>query len=234
VKRAKQEAKNDAARQPSFLPLPERKTPAAAIPVRVNLEMSPSQFARYEKVWEQIRKQGDVSSEKVEALLEIMESFLDSCSQIASPREEHSSISRPAVQVHIHHCPECESSTVQTSKGELEIGKSEYERYQCDCQKAKPDGRNTTSIPPATRRKVLAKARHQCQTPGCNHTRFLEIHHVISRSKGGSNDESNLRVYCSACHARLHAHPSYSMVKSPTAIYRWNVQQGNFFPIQIR
>ena len=223
VKRAKMKAKDEAAQQPSFLPPVKRKTPAAVVPVRVNLEMTPTQFARYEKAWEQIRKQGNASSEKVEALLEIMESFLDINSQNASPRGEHSSISRPPAQIHIHHCPECESSTIQTSKGEIEIGKAEFERYQCDCQTSTPEGRNTTSIPPATRRKVMAKARHRCQTPGCNHTKFLEIHHVIPRSKGGTNDTSNLHIYCSACHGRIHAHGSTLMVKSPPAIYSWNI-----------
>ncbi len=228
VRRAKQEAKETAARQPSFLPPAKRKTPAAVIPVRVNLEMTPSQFARYEKAWECIGKQGHVSPEKVEALLEIMESFLDNNSQNISPREDHSSCSRPPAQIHIHHCPECESSTIQTSQGELEIGKTDFERYQCDCQTSTPEGRNTTSIPPATRRKVLAKARHQCQTPGCNNTRFLEIHHFTPRSQGGSNEMSNLGAFCSACHQRIHDHDLNLMVKSPPAIYRWDDSVGQF------
>ncbi len=147
---------------------------------------------------------------------------MNNSSQNVSPRGENSTNSRPPAQIHIHHCPECESSTVQTSKGELEIGKAEFERYQGDCQISTHGGRNTTSIPPATRRKVLAMARHKCQTPGCNHARFLEIHHIVPRSKGGSNELSNLRVCCSACHARIHAHGSNLMVKSPQAIYTWN------------
>ncbi len=222
VKRAKQGEKDAAARQPSFLPEVKRKTPAAVVPVRVNLEMTPTQFARYEKAWEQIRKQGHASSEKVEALLEIMESFLENSSQNVSPREKGFPNSRPPAQIHIHHCPECESSTVQTSHGELEIGKAEFERYQCDCRTVAPGGRNTTSIPPAIRVQILAKARHKCQTPGCNHTRFLEIHHLIPRSKGGKNNISNLRVFCSTCHSRIHAHGSNLMVKSPRAIYTHN------------
>lgn len=222
VKRAKKEAKDAAAGQPSFLPSPKRKAPAAVVPVRVNLEMTAAQFVRYETAWEQIRKQGYVSPEKVEALVEIMEAFLDSHPQNASSREENRGHSRPSAQIHIHHCPECESSTVQTSKGELEIAKTEFERYQCDCQTVTQEGRNISSIPPAVRTKVLAKARHKCQTPGCNHTRFLEIHHIIPRSQGGSNDITNLRVACSACHSLIHAHGTDLMVKSPSAIYRWN------------
>lgn len=222
VKRAKQEARDAAALQPSFLPAPNRKTPAVVVPVRVSMEMTPAQFARYEKAWELVRKIAQISSEKVEALLEIMESFLDAEYQKASPREKNSKSSRPPAQIHIHHCPECASSTVQTSKGELEMGETDFERFQCDCQTTNADERNKTSIAPSTRRRMLAKARHQCQNPGCSHTQFLEIHHLQPRSNGGSNKESNLRVFCSACHSRIHTHNSYSMVKSPMAVYCWS------------
>ena len=34
------------------------------------MEMSPTQYARYEKLWEQIRKQGGALADKVEALRE--------------------------------------------------------------------------------------------------------------------------------------------------------------------
>ncbi len=90
VKRAKHEEKDAKARQPSFLSEVKRKTPAAVVPVRVNLEMTPTQFARYEKAWEQIRQQGHASTEKMEALLEIMESFWENSFQIISPREKNS------------------------------------------------------------------------------------------------------------------------------------------------
>ena len=32
----------------------------------------------------------------------------------------------------------------------------------------------------------------------------LEIHHVIPRSNGGSDDPANLRTYCKRHHARMH------------------------------
>jgi len=228
IKRAKRDAKEKASGQQSLLPVPKKKTPVAVIPVIVKLEMSPTQFARYEAMWEQVRKQRKLSSEKVEALLEIMASFLDDDVQNATPRGEHRGEpgvnSRPTAQIHIHHCPECESATVQTSKGELEIGKSELERAQCDCQINQSGQRNKTSIPPATRRRVLANARHKCQTPGCNHTHFIEIHHIIPRDQSGTNDESNLQVLCSLCHALVHKNRAGFLVKSPSAIYTWNHQ----------
>ncbi len=222
VKIAKQNAKDKAAGLQTIMPQPKRIIPKAAIPVQINLEMTPAQFARYESLWEKIRKQRIIPSDKTEAILEIMASFLTEDNQNVSPRGENSTSNQPPAQIHIHHCPECESSIVQTSKGELEIGKTGYQRYQCDCQTSQPNKPNTTSIPPSIRRKVLARARHKCQTPGCNHTKFLEIHHIVPRSAGGSNDPSNLRCQCSACHRLIHTYGSGNMVKEPTEVYCWN------------
>jgi 5-methylcytosine-specific restriction endonuclease McrA len=70
-----------------------------------------------------------------------------------------------------------------------------------------PEKRNTSTIPPATRRKVLARDRHRCQAPGCEHTKFLEVHHVESRADGGGNKPENLITLCSACHRLWHEKP---------------------------
>ncbi len=212
VKRAKKEAVDVAAAQPSLLPVP-RQRPAAVVPVRVNLEMSPTQFARYENLWEQVRKRTQAPADKVEALLEMMASFVDE----SSPRGD---VSGPPAQLHVHKCSECEKSSVSTSRGELELGQAELERVECDCRISRPQKRNTTSIPPATRRQVLAHYRHKCQQPGCGRTNYLEIHHVVPRSRGGANDPGNLTCLCSACHRLVHDKKGFA-VSSPLAVYQW-------------
>lgn len=40
--------------------------------------------------------------------------------------------------------------------------------------------------------------------PGCGRTRFLEVHHLRPRSRGGSNDPDNLVTLCSTCHRHAH------------------------------
>ena len=226
VKRAKTETKNKASRQPSLLPEPMKKTPAAVVPVRVHFDMSPIQFARYERMWEKVRKQRNVSAEKVEALLEMMEAYLESVEQEKAPRGVPSTKALAPAQIHIHHCPECESSVLQTSKGELEIGKSEFERAQCDCQVNKPGQRNTASIAPSIKRKVLTRARHKCEMPGCDHTRFLEIHHKVPRASGGTNDQCNLQVLCSGCHSLIHKRGAGFLVKDGNGVYVWDKKMG--------
>jgi 5-methylcytosine-specific restriction endonuclease McrA len=197
VKLAKHEAADVG--QGSLLPVQPGKRPAAVVPVRVSLEMSPTQFARYEALWEKIRKQGNAPADRVEAMLGFMESFVAN----ESERSARADLSAP-VQIHINQCPDCETATVQSNKGELEIGEAELERARCDCRISRPNQRNTASIPPSVRRRVLTSARHKCQGKGCDHTQFLEVHHIIPRSRGGTNDLSNLQVLCSACHALVH------------------------------
>ncbi len=226
VKRAKQEAADDdETGQKLLLPVQPKHRPAAVMPVLVGFEMTPTQLARYEKLWERIRKQRSVPADKVEALLTVMEEFSASQpDEQSSTRVDVQPPTRPPVQIHIHHCPECEKATVQTSKGELDISQTELEHAQCDCQISWPDKRNTTAIPPAVRRLVFARARHQCQREGCRHAQFLEVHHIVPRSRGGTNDPSNCMCLCAACHGLVHEHKSSMMgliVKDPGAVYRW-------------
>jgi len=229
VRLARREVEDKARSQPSLIPEltpePSERRPAAVVPVRVSMEMSPTQLARYEHLWELVRKQRHVAADKVEALLEIMESFVAGHSETKrSARADLSSVSKPPVQIHIHKCEECARATVQTSKGELEISKEEQAKAECDYQISKPGMRNTASIAPLVRRQALANARYRCQKPGCDHTRFLEIHHITPRSQGGTNHPDNLQVLCSSCHGLIH-HYDWNMagflVKSPGNSYKW-------------
>jgi 5-methylcytosine-specific restriction endonuclease McrA len=188
---------------------PEEPVPAAVVPQRVTLEMTPTQLARYEALWEKLRKQGGLPADKVEALLALMQGHLD---ENSNPLEKPAG---PPVQIHVHQCPDCEKATVQTARGELTLSPEEAARIACDAQISEPGQPNTTTIPPKTRRLVLARDRHQCQTPGCTHTHFLEIHHIIPRTRGGTNDPENLTTLCSACHALVHSGSSLAKEAGP-------------------
>ncbi|MGV8119102.1 MAG: HNH endonuclease [Candidatus Xenobiia bacterium LiM19] len=50
---------------------------------------------------------------------------------------------------------------------------------------------------------ILKRDRFRCQVPGCNCRRNLHVHHIIWRSKGGTDDPANLIVLCTKCHIRL-------------------------------
>lgn len=50
---------------------------------------------------------------------------------------------------------------------------------------------------------VLNRDTYTCQVCHKKHTR-LEVHHIIYRSQGGTNDENNLITLCEDCHKDIH------------------------------
>lgn len=66
----------------------------------------------------------------------------------------------------------------------------------------------------ASRREaVLHRDNYTCQCCGEKHVR-LEVHHIIYRSNGGTDDESNLITLCEGCHAKVH-NGNIVMTKKP-------------------
>ena len=57
-----------------------------------------------------------------------------------------------------------------------------------------------------TKAKVRYRDDYTCQCcKGKSKDKVLEVHHIIYRSNGGSDDESNLITLCHRCHSKLHA-----------------------------
>lgn len=65
--------------------------------------------------------------------------------------------------------------------------------------------RSARTVSSAQEVALLSIWGQQCATPGCNHTHFLEFHHIHEWSKGGSTDLNNLIPLCSGCHALVTA-----------------------------
>ena len=53
------------------------------------------------------------------------------------------------------------------------------------------------------RAAVLHRDSYTCQICGKTHTR-IEVHHIIFRSQGGTDDENNLIALCGDCHNGIH------------------------------
>ncbi len=181
--------------QRELMPRPVPAAPPAIVPMRVKFELTPAQYARYEAMLAKISHRGS----KADLLLDMVEALL-----VADENAPRGAFSDPHYQIHIHECPACSKATVQTPQGEMELTKAEAEAAREDAQIHKPGERNKSTIPPRVRREVLARDRHHCRHKGCNHTRFLEIHHIVPRLKGGANDPENLVTLCTACHKLLH------------------------------
>jgi hypothetical protein len=171
--------------------------------------MSPSQYARFEAMMARIGHRAD----RAELLLDMMAAYLEVGH---SPRGE----STPRTQIHVHDCPTCGSMAAATPRGPVTMPPDEADAARCDALVQRPGERNVSTIPPRIRRMVLARDRHRCRRRGCLHTRFLDIHHLIPRSRGGTNHPVNLVTLCAACHRLAHRKgmdltPLLDMVDSP-------------------
>ncbi|MCU1449460.1 MAG: hypothetical protein JWP02_1630, partial [Acidimicrobiales bacterium] len=77
------------------------------------------------------------------------------------------------------------------------------QRLRCDCREQHADGSVDQVISPALRRKILRRDGG-CTFPGCEQRHWVQIHHVVHRSKGGPTVPWNLRSECPLHHRVLH------------------------------
>ncbi|HEX6749068.1 MAG TPA: HNH endonuclease [Longimicrobium sp.] len=63
--------------------------------------------------------------------------------------------------------------------------------------------RNDNQIPRRTAKLVFQQCDSRCAFCGDQEISVLDIHHIIPRRDGGSNDLENLLVACKNCHARV-------------------------------
>lgn len=64
-------------------------------------------------------------------------------------------------------------------------------------------GRKSRFVNNAQFRALLAVWGFECAMPGCNHARFLQVHHIEEWAEGGETNLENLIPLCSACHSRV-------------------------------
>ncbi|MCK9995437.1 MAG: HNH endonuclease [Candidatus Krumholzibacteria bacterium] len=212
VKKAKRAAKVDPG-QGELLPSPPPVVAPLELPVCFRMNLTPEQEARRSALVERLHKLGGVPTDRAELMLEGLAALLETKELQGQkcPRGHFSS--RPPVQIHVHENAETGRITVQTDAGERELSRAETERMPCDAAVCRPGGRNTTTIPPRVRREVLARDKHRCRAPGCGRTRFLEIHHIVSRQRGGGNTAENLMTLCASCHRLWHERTNGSVIE---------------------
>ena len=203
VKKAKRAAKVDPG-QGELLPSSPPVVAPRELPVRFQVDLTPEQEARRSAMVERLHKLGDVPNDRAELILEALAALLETKELHRQKCPRGHLPSQPPVQIHVHENAKTGRMTVQTDAGERELSRAEVERMHCDAAVCEHGGRNTTTIPPRVRRKVLARDKHRCQAPGCGRTRFLEVHHLKPRSQGGNNKPENLMTLCGSCHRLWH------------------------------
>ena len=121
-----------------------------------------------------------------------------------APTHERVHLSHPRYQVVVTQCPDCGRAEAQTSRGAKPLGLPALQAVLCDARVHRNGEKNRATIPPARRREVLARDGYRCRASGCESAHFLDVHHVIPRERGGTNEPDNLITLCAACHRLIH------------------------------
>jgi hypothetical protein len=115
---------------------------------------------------------------------------------------------KPRYQIALTICERCERATQDAGGQTLDVAASVPARALCDAEHIGhldgPPQRVTSEIPTAIRRQVLRRDHGRCRVPGCRGSKWLEIHHIIPRSQGGTHDAWNLLTLCGAHHRGHH------------------------------
>lgn len=102
--------------------------------------------------------------------------------------------------------------------------------------------KDTKKISYKSKRKELIDLFGGCVICGNDFTPTLQVHHVISKANGGSDDYCNLYPFCPNCHALIHSLMSDSAYKEMNAdsIDSWidknytSVQRDKIFYFSLR
>jgi hypothetical protein len=126
-----------------------------------------------------------------------------------SEAEEAEHDGRATYQIALTVCRRCDQAWQEGGGVQVPVDAKTLERARCDAQHIGAiDGdapeRAHQDVPPSVDRFVRRRDGNRCQTPGCRSSLGLEIHHIVHRAHGGTNDPLNLTLRCSSCHDAHH------------------------------
>jgi len=116
---------------------------------------------------------------------------------------------RASYQMALTRCSSCARTRAHGDGAEVDVDSATTEMVACDVQTVTTshgghEPRANQTVTPATRRKVLAEYHHRSAVPGCNHARYLDVHHIERQADGGTNDPDNLVPLCGSHHRAHH------------------------------
>jgi hypothetical protein len=86
-------------------------------------------------------------------------------------------------------------------------------------------GRQSRSIPPATRRALISRDE-RCQFPGCERHRYVDAHHIRHWAQGGETTLDNLVLLCRHHHRLVHE-GGFSVARDRRDRLRWRAPDGS-------
>lgn len=96
-----------------------------------------------------------------------------------------------------------------------------YERAEVfipDKPKRKKSSKNKVQVQQSLRENILKRDKWRCVKCGCK--KWLHVHHILPRSKGGTNNHDNLITLCDVCHMEEHRNEAvYNIMIKSLFIY---------------
>ena len=116
---------------------------------------------------------------------------------------------RSAHQLATVVCEACNQGWQTAAGVTVAVGAAVVERVRCDAQEvgslhADAPERAVQTVPPATRRLVWLRDRGKCSVPGCRSATFVDVHHIVPKSRGGDHAPSNIALLCDSHHRAHH------------------------------
>jgi hypothetical protein len=105
----------------------------------------------------------------------------------------------------IEHCPDCgRNETPHAEVSDTVAAEAACDAEVVEMRPGPRQGHATRTIPPTLRRIVLHRAHGRCEVPGCDNRLWVDIHHTIAWSTGGTHDPRYLVALCQAHHRAVH------------------------------
>jgi hypothetical protein len=90
-------------------------------------------------------------------------------------------------------------------------------------------GRNSRTVPGWLRRLVHHRDGGSCRFDGCDNTNWLQVHHIVHWSKGGTTDLTNLILLCGFHHRFVHE-KGWHITTGPGGVFQFRKPDWTLYP----
>src|SRR5262245_4958296 len=115
----------------------------------------------------------------------------------------------PRHTVVLYECQSCGRTELETGAGAVELPDGAAAALGCGARvrDLRTEGRIVRRggpLPGAIERAVRLRGRNSCRVSGCRRRRYVDVHHIASRSEDGEHSRSNCVCLCTTHHKLLH------------------------------
>jgi hypothetical protein len=109
----------------------------------------------------------------------------------------------------LYECKVCKRTEVETGAGPIEVGDVAAAALGCgaaviDLATEGRLERRGGPLPTSVARAVRLRDRDRCRVPGCSRRRYVDVHHIVERARGGVHSRKNCLCLCGTHHRMLH------------------------------